>query len=717
MAFRKLQETVRPFESVRKTTCGNCPAGCGLKVFLKDGKPTDIFGDEEHPLNKGSICPKGLLTCFYHDHPERLTTPAIRQSLSEPFRDAGWDEAIDFTAKKLKHLIDRNGADSIVIYGRQSDPFDYTAAGDRLAQCLKVPYGPSRFHPAPVDANGLTSRMFGVPIANLQTNSPRDWCNSRCILLYCCDLAASDPITLGPILDARDRGATLLCIDQHDSVTSSKATMALRVKPGTQSVLLGGILHLLLRRNSVDTDFVAEWTEGFEALGSEVEKFTPEMVCRTCGVDPLRLNRFVELLGAAKPVQVIAGGGISRRFLTGAEFFGCAAVACLSGSIGIPGGGVNFLGVSPFSGDRAGEGDGRGGVHLERLLAEGKTIGSLFWHGNPCIGLTGGKETRAALSRIPLIVHLSSCKNGTYQLSHVFLPVSHWLEYDGIYTRSNGRAVQAHGKVADPPGDCRSRLDFWVDLAGALGLPAFDSLAKTSRAERDSAFCDAMLRQNPLTSAIGFDRLDPNRNAPGGILWPCAESSLLEFESTRFVRGTVRGQNILFQRNRSLDSSGKRFPTASGKIEFPPFSPAERARSSEPAHPLMLITGMAVDSLDQFGDFVFGKNGEEGRFVKINPRLAEAIGVKNGDSVTVENARGQVRAPARLTDDVDVSVVWVPEGAYPDQDLQCAGPMSLFDIPAHGRAPDSFALVTAYKTGSDRNLSRERIVRFLAGGH
>ena len=65
MAIRKKQDTIREYGSMRRTTCCNCPAGCGLKVFLNGDTIVDIYGDEEHPINKGAFCTKGLLSYFH----------------------------------------------------------------------------------------------------------------------------------------------------------------------------------------------------------------------------------------------------------------------------------------------------------------------------------------------------------------------------------------------------------------------------------------------------------------------------------------------------------------------------------------------------------------------------------------------------------------------------------------------------------------------------
>jgi anaerobic selenocysteine-containing dehydrogenase len=684
-----------------------------MKVFIKGGKVTDIFGDEEHPINKGSLCPKGLLSYSHLNNPSRLTEPRIRENLQKPFRAVSWREAVEFIAGRLRRAVEENGKESVVIFGSETDPFDYLAGATGFASQFKTPF-PERFFPRPWGENGVIRKMFGVPAAQLQTNTPRDWCNSRCILLYCCDPAASDPITFGPILDARDRGAVLLAIDTKGSMSSSKATMSLRVRPGSQSVLLKGILRLMISRKFVDADFIAEWTEGFEALKSQVEPYTAEKVSQVCGIVSTELERFVEYLGKS-PVQVIAGDLNSRKFLSDSDLCGCAAISCLKGSIGIPGGGVNFLGVSPFSFMRP-ETNGRAAevtnISLERLIVDRPGyISSLIWHGNPRAGFTGGKYSREALDKVPLIVHLSSYPNETSEHAHVSIPTSSWLEYDGLLATNNGRAIQCHRKVTDPPGQCHSPLEFWTELAGAMGFSISD---QDKEAKANSKTYNYFLKNNPLTGAITFDSLDPNTEVPGGILWPCVDQSQVEFESSRFVKGTTRGLNILFQRNRNYLDCGRRFPTASGKICFPMFASGNEA-SPEPSGvrnlPLMLTTGVRVDYVEEYAGFRSGDNFGSEPFVKINPKLAKSLGIKNGDVLVVAGAAAQLNARACISDDVAPEVLWLPLGPGPEREY--SGPMSLFEVPAEGKTPGYFARVTVFKTDSDREATTKKIAELL----
>ena len=726
--FRKKQETIRSFDSMRRTTCGGCPTGCGIKAFVKDGQIVEIFGDEEHPTNKGSFCPKGMLAHFHLANANRVTEPRIRESLTRPFRIVTWQEALDFVSEKLSEIVTIYGKESIYIHGTETDPFDYLAGATWFAKHFGISNTPARFFPRSFASGGPIKKMFGIPASMLLMNSPRDWCHSRCILLYRCDLASSDPVTLGPIVDARDRGATILAIDSRKTVTASKASFSLRVKPGSESLALKGILHLLLRKGMVDEEFLEESTEGFGLLKSEMDGYPLETVARDCWVEVKDIERMADLLGRVKPVQVIAGDWNSRRFLSDEALFLCAAVVCARGSVGIPGGGVNFLSSSPFlweswhlendEGLKTLEGKGFS-INLEDILPphSGK-VGGLICRGNPCARLAYGKRTKAAMSEIPLVVHLSSYPNETFNRAHISFPMSSWLEYSGLVAANNGRAIQWQNKVVEPPGACGSPLEFWTDLARANNIGEHFPWRDSKGAVDSRQAADFFLTNNPLTRAITAQDLDPETHPPGGLLWPCVDRSELTFEDSRLIKGNVRGRNILFQRDQNFSLSDKRFPTPSGKINFSAcFRTKELAPRPEKKdlYPLMLVTGVLVDATDEFGHFVTDRRfGSNVPIIKIHPRLGRLISISSGESLTVESDKGAFTAPAWLSDDVDPRTIWCPEGIDPYQPfVACESPRALFDLPSSDSSSRALALVTVYKVGSDREMTKKLIARFV----
>ncbi len=734
--MRRRQETLRDYDSVRRTTCCNCPTGCGMKVFLKDNRIADILGDEEHPVNKGSLCPKGLLIHRHLGSPDRIVHPQIRERLDQPFRRATWEEALSFASGRLKEVAAEYGKDSLVAYDDGSGPFEYAAAGDLFCRSFGTPHGPYRFLSYPLGDEGSIKRMFGVPACRLLMNSLRDWCNSGCIVLYRSDLAASDPITFGHIMDARDRGTVLLVIDTKDTISSSKATLSLRVNPGSEAVVLRGILHGLAKQGLPDENFLVESVPDYSSFVAGLEDFTPEKVSQCSGIKKTDLEKAAGLIGRAKPVQVITADWNTRRYLSDEELFLCATLVCMKGSVGVPGGGLNLMDVSPFPAETLSLDEGgaplirQGGLpslSLEDILLKPPQIGALIWRGNACARMAQGRETKKALEKLPLIIHLSSYPNESCLFSHVSLPVSSWLEYSGLVTRNNGRAVQWHHKVTEPSGECRSPLEFWGELARACGLGE----ALPFRRDSDGAeFADILLRQNPLTRSISVERIDPEKNPPGGLLWPCVTGSDLEFEKSRFVTGDIRGRNILFQRGRNYSLNDKRFPTATGKIAFHAGTVTDgihtargHAATSTPCvgsagdglYPLVLITGLLVDFVEEYGYFVSDRDRWTARLVvKVHPRTGRLLGVKNGEDVIVENGRGSLTAPVWLSEDVAPGVIWCPEGVDPYQPhFHCESARTLFDRPDPRSGAKSFTRVTVYKPDQDKTEATRKLLAFL----
>ncbi len=735
--MRKRQETPRDYDSVRRTTCCNCPTGCGMKVFLKGNVIADIFGDEEHPVNKGSLCPKGLLTLRHLRSPNRIVSPLIRERLDQPFRRATWEEALSFASGRLKELAAEHGRDSLVVYDDGSGPFEYAAGGDLFSRHFGTQNGPYRFLSYPLGGRGSIKRMFGVPASRLLMNSLRDWCNSSCIVLYRSDLAASDPITFGHIIDARDRGAALLVIDTKDTVSSSKATVSLRVTPGSESLVLKGILRILTEDGRVDDSFLGQYVPDYSSFVSWLKDITSEVVSRCCGIRKTDLEKTAGLIGRSKPVQVITADWNTRRYLSDEELFLCGALVCMKGSVGVPGGGLNLMDVSPFPAEALTQGEegtmlvGQGGLpplSLEPILLEPPHIGALIWHGNPCARMAQGKETKGALQKLHLIIHLSSYPNESYRHSHVSFPLSSWLEYSGLVVHNNGRAVQWHHKVIEPPGECKSPLEFWNELARAYG--AGEAVLPGCRDADAARIADMLLGQNPHTRNISVERIDPEKNPPGGMLWPSVAETDLEFENSRFVRGDVRGRNILFQRGQDYPLCSKRFPTATGKVAFHSGTAEEGTDTvsglatpsclpsvQDGLYPLVLITGLLVDFVEEYGYFVSDRDGWTARLIiKVHPQTGKLLGVKNGENVVMENSRGSITAPVWLSEDVAPGVIWCPEGVDPYQPhFHCESPRSLFDGPDPHSGAKSFTRVTVYRPDQDKMEATRKLLAFLEG--
>lgn len=660
---RKLQETRRPFEAMRRTTCAACPAGCGVKVFVEGGRMVDLFGDEENPLNKGSLCARGLGAGLAIDRPGRVVSPLVRSRRDGPFAETDWDQAVAFVAERLAGL----GGEDLLIHADGRAPFGHLLGGTLFAERFGTSRGPQGFVPAAFGESGAVARMFGVPAARLAMNAPRDWCNSRAVVLYATDPATTDPVTFGPLLDARDRGARLVVIDSKTTMTALKATHFVRVAPGSEAVLLGGLIQEIIAQGWTDLDFLDQSTTGLDALRLATEPFGVARVAAQCRVGEDHVRALARLIGTTAPVQAIAGDWFTGPGLGSDDLGLLGALVCLRGSVGVPGGGLNLLAVSPFAGHAP-------PLDLEGALDDpAAPAAGLICHGDPVARLAGGAAARRALAGLDVVVQMTTHLDATSRFADVVLPCTLWPEDSGLVVAGNGRTVQWCNRVVAPPGDCREPLAAWLDLIAACGLEA--PAAGDGTATRDLA--DAALAANPLTRAVRVADLDPETAPPGGVLWPCAEPGDLAFEDDRYVKGDIRGPNILFRRHQTYAASEHRFPTTDGRIALDqvPAPGAVDGAADGGAHPLALVLGVGADDVDAAP--------AGGPLVRIHPRTAAAAGIGEGAPVEVRNGLGAFVGVAELGERVDTEVVWcigTADGTAGDP------PASLFGAPdAQGR--------------------------------
>src|SRR5579883_1606418 len=105
-------------ERLVKTHCCFCGQQCGIQLKVRGNQVVGFEPWEEFPFNRGMLCPKGVKRYLQGGHPDRLLDPLLRTS--QGFRPATWDEALDFTARRLREVQENYGKDSVAIYGGAS---------------------------------------------------------------------------------------------------------------------------------------------------------------------------------------------------------------------------------------------------------------------------------------------------------------------------------------------------------------------------------------------------------------------------------------------------------------------------------------------------------------------------------------------------------------------------------------------------------------------
>ena len=283
------------------TTCCYCGVGCGLVVHKDKKGIITVEGDQEHPVNKGMLCSKGInLHHTANDRTDRLLHPQMRYNKSMPLQRVSWDAALDRTADVIKTFIQKNGPDSVAFY----------VSG----QCLTEEY---------YVVNKLIKGFIGSN--NIDTNSRL--CMSSAVAAYkmslgedsvpvcyddieladCFLIEGANPAWCHPIIwrrveahKAANPNVKIVVVDPRKTDSCSIADLHLQINPGTDITLNHAIGRVLIENGDIDLDFIKNHAEGFSQYKEIVFKKTIGAAAAICGVRAEDIILAARYIGNAK---------------------------------------------------------------------------------------------------------------------------------------------------------------------------------------------------------------------------------------------------------------------------------------------------------------------------------------------------------------------------------------------------------------------------------
>src|SRR5215831_17791950 len=260
-----------------KTHCCFCGMQCGIQLKVKDDQVIGFEPWEEFPVNHGMLCPKGVKRYLQGSHPDRLLAPLVRTS--DGFRAVDWQQAMDLVTEKIRHIQEKYGRDAMAVLGGASLTNEKAYLVGKLARlALKT---------RNVDYNGrLCMDRGGVPWSELP--------QARCVMLVGTNVGECFPILTDYIWRARDNGAKIIVVDPRATPIGRTADLLLPLRPGRDSALMNGLLHVCLKRGYVDRRFVEEHTVGYEAVENLVAAYTPARTAEITGVPAAAIERAAE---------------------------------------------------------------------------------------------------------------------------------------------------------------------------------------------------------------------------------------------------------------------------------------------------------------------------------------------------------------------------------------------------------------------------------------
>ncbi|MCZ4081194.1 bifunctional nitrate reductase/sulfite reductase flavoprotein subunit alpha [Streptomyces sp. H34-S5] len=663
-----------------RTVCSYCGVGCGMVLDIAsgpDGRRTVLkaSGDKAHPANFGRLCTKGATTADMLAAPGRLTTALVRLERGGEPVPAGLDEAIAGTALRLRAIIDEYGPDAVAFYvsGQMSLEAQYLA--NKLAKgFVRTNQIESNSRLCMASAGSGYKLSLG---ADGPPGSYEDFEKADVFFVIGSNMADCHPILFLRLMERVKAGARLIVVDPRRSATADKADLFLQIKPGTDLALLNGLLHLLVENGHTDPGFIAEHTEGWEAMPEFLADYPPAAVAEITGIPEADIRRAAEWIGAAGEWMSCWTMGLNQSTHGTWNTNALINLHLATGAICRPGSGPFSLTGQPnamggremgYMGpglpgqrsvlvdeDRAfieelwglepgtvrADGSGKGTIEMFQRMADGEIKACWIICTNPVASVANRKTVIEALETAELIITQDVfADTETNAYADVVLPGALWTETEGVLINSE-RNLTLSQPAVDPPGEALADWRIIARIACAMGYAHAFSY---DRAEQ--IFEEIKRAANPKTGydlrGVTYERL---RETP--VQWPAATADGPDRNPIRYL----------------AEGGGPVFPTASGRAVFfaRPHIPA--AEMPDDDYPFALNTGRLQHqwhTLTKTGKFPKLNKLNPAPFVEVHPQDAERLGIAEGDSVEVASRRGRAVLPAVITDRVRPGCCFAP---------------------------------------------------------
>jgi formate dehydrogenase major subunit len=641
--FDKAADRLGAPEQWTRTTCAYCAVGCQMEVGSR-GDTVVAVRPAHAPTNRGHLCVKGRYAFEFTQAPDRQTEPMIRRGGA--WHPVTWDEALDFTAGKLREIVDREGPDAVGLLGsaRATNEDNYlmqklarVAIGtNNVDACARVCHQPSA---------AALKHMLGAGAA---TNSFDDIERAALIMICGANPTVNHPVVGARIKQAVLRGAKLIVADPRATELARYADLHIAVTPGRNIPLFNAMAAVIVEEQLVDRTFLEQRVDDYDAFAAHVRQFVPEVVAAQCGVAAEAIRRAARLYAGCRPAMCFHGLGMTEHTQGTEAVMTLINLALLTGNVGKPGSGVNplrgqnnvqgsaHMGCEPgtLTGGQSITGKSRErfgliwgapiperhGLSLPRMLdrADAGRLRALWACGyDVYLSMPDANAVARALARLELVIVQDLFVNEiAREFGTVFLPAASAFERDGTFMNSD-RRVQRIRQVVAPRG--QARPDHWIisEIAHRLGAGAH------FRFESAEDIWNEVRRVWPAGAGMTYSRIEQE-----SLHWPCPTED-------------HPGTPILHV---GAFASGPR--AALRRIEYVPTPEVTDER-----YPLLLTTGRDLYNFNAGTMTLRTPNAGLHRadLLDLAPDDAAAIGVADGDYASIRSRYGEAVLPVRVS--------------------------------------------------------------------
>jgi formate dehydrogenase major subunit len=642
------------------TTCAYCGVGCSFRAEMKGEEVVRMMPNKDGHANHGHSCVKGRFAFGYATHKDRIKKPMIRETIHEPWREVSWNEAFEFTAKKLKAIQAKYGKGAIggITSSRCTNEETYLVqklvraafGNNNVDTCARVCHSPTGY--------GL-KQTLGESAGTQAFDSVM---KADVIMVIGANPTDAHPVFASQMKRRLREGAKLIVVDPRaiDLVRSAhvEAQYHLPLRPGTNVAIVNAITHTILSEGLENKKFIEERCEvdAYKAWREFIldPQNSPENVAEESGVDPEAIRRAARLYASAPNAAIYYGLGVSEHSQGSTTVMAIANLAMCTGNIGREG-----VGVNPLRGQNNVQGSCDMGSFPHELpgyrhVSDPKVRGmfSKAWGvelmADPGLRIPNmfdaavagefkglyvqGEDVAqsdpdthhvtAALSSLECMIVQDLFLNETAKFAHVFLPGSSFLEKNGTFTNAE-RRISPVRKVMQP----LAGLEDWEvtqRLSNALGYPM--------SYKHPSEIMDEIARLTPTFEGVSYEKLDKL----GSIQWPCNDKAE-EGTPTMHIGEFVRGK---------------------GLFKVTPYVATDEVTTR--MYPLLLTTGRILSQYNVGAQTRRTANlaWHDEDVLEIHPHDAEQRGIEQGDWVGLRSRAGETVLRAVLSERIQPGVVY-----------------------------------------------------------
>ena len=484
------------------SVCGMCTVRCPMMATVEGNTVVHLQGNPHAAGIKGALCARGAAGAALVADDERPQFPMIRAGArgEGKWRKASWDEALAHVAGELARIREAHGPRAVLLSDR-GGPFR-----DMHRAFLKALGSPNYCNHDSACARNVQHAalsLFGFGRKDLAY----DYKNARHVVLQTRNIfEAINVKEVNDLLDAKDAGAKITCIDVRATVTAAKADTFLMIRPGTDYALNLAVIHELLARDLYDKDFAAAWIKDLDALKAFVAPYDADFAAAATGVPARRIRDLAAQLAAAAPAVIWHPGWMTARY--GDSFQVCRTayiINALLGSIGAKGGlplvnkpghvgkkGLRQLvDLFPKPADQRVDGVGwmEGRSHFEagpglvnlayEAIASGEPypIKAYIAHRHdPLMAFPDAADVKRLWENLELLVAVTFSWSDTAWYADVVLPMSPYLERESMLASKNGVSPSffVRQRALEPRFDTRADWEIYRDLARHMGIAELD---------------------------------------------------------------------------------------------------------------------------------------------------------------------------------------------------------------------------------------------------